>query len=100
VFRVVGQEIPYATAVEIDRLTKKKGLVSISANIWVARDSQKPILIVQGGEKIAQIGKLARKDVEKILDSKVFLDLRVKVRKGWSDDTVALRTLGYAEDDP
>lgn len=97
VFRLTGQEIPYSTAVTIDSFsTKKKGaLVMINATIHVERASQKGIIIGKGGSKLKRIGEQARKDIEKMVGSKVFLKLFVHVQKDWSKDTRALRDFGY-----
>jgi len=97
VFRLTGQEIPYSTAVTIDSFsTKKKGaLVMINATIHVERASQKGIIIGKGGSKLKNIGEQARKDIEKMVGSKVFLKLFVRVQKEWSKDTKALRNFGY-----
>lgn len=97
VFRLTGQEIPYSTAVTIDSFsTKKRGaLVTINATIHVERASQKGIIIGRGGSKLKRIGEHARKDIEKMVGSKVFLKLFVRVQKDWSKDTRALRDFGY-----
>lgn len=97
VFRLTGQEIPYSTAVTIDAFSKKKkgSLVKIYASIHVERDSQKGILIGKKGSKLKRIGEDARKDIEHMLEAKVFLKLFVRVQKNWSRDTKALRRFGY-----
>ncbi len=97
VFRLTGQEIPYAVMVTIDSFkTKKKGaLISIHATIHVERDSQKGIVIGKKGVKLKQIGEGARKEIEALLESKVFLKLFVRVQKNWTNDTRALRKFGY-----
>jgi GTP-binding protein Era len=96
VFRLTGQEIPYATAVTVDTFTrKKKNLTTIYASIHVERKSQKGIIIGKKGSKLRSIGEDARKDIEKMLGSRVFLKLFVRVEKNWSHDTKALRRFGY-----
>jgi GTP-binding protein Era len=97
VFRLTGQEIPYSTAVTIDSFSKKKkgALITIDATIHVERASQKGIIIGKGGSKIKTIGESARKDIERMVGSKVFLKLFVHVQQGWSKDTKALRDFGY-----
>ncbi|MDI6687036.1 MAG: GTPase Era [Desulfobacterales bacterium] len=97
VFRLTGQEIPYSTAVTIDSFSTKKGraLVTINATIHVERASQKGIIIGRGGSKLKEIGEQARKDIEKMVGSKVFLKLFVRVQKDWSKDAIALRDFGY-----
>lgn len=97
VFRLTGQEIPYATAVTIDSFSdeKKGALVKIQATINVEKDSQKGIVIGKKGLKLKQIGQAARQDIEAMLGTKVFLELFVRVQKNWSKDTKALRQFGY-----
>jgi GTP-binding protein Era len=94
-FRLTGQEIPYAIAVTIDGFSMKNKNAVIHAVIHVEKDSQKGIIIGKGGEKLKQIGQEARQDIERLLNAKVFLSLMVRVQKNWSDDTRALRKLGY-----
>lgn len=96
--RFTGQELPYSVAVEIEQyVVRKNGGVSVSAVILVERDGQKKMIIGTGGEKLKTIGTEARKDLEKMLGNKVYLELWVKVRNGWSDDARALRSLGYMD---
>ena len=85
-FRLLGEEIPYHTAVRIDQMEFKKKNVSIMASIVVARNSQKGMVIGKQGSKIKEIGIEARKELEKHLDQSVFLDLQVKVDPDWVDD--------------
>ncbi len=96
-FRLTGQEVPYAVAVTIDSFTEEKdgSLVRIDATIHVERDSQKGIVIGKQGAKLKQIGEAARKEIEMLLDTKVFLKLFVRVQKNWTKDTKALRKFGY-----
>ena len=98
IFRLLGQEVPYATAVEIQEFKQDKKLVRIEAIIWVEKDGQKAILIGKNGERLKEIGKRARLEMQKAFASKVYLGLWVKVREGWSDDMRALHSLGYAGD--
>jgi len=97
VFRLTGQEIPYATAVTVDRFKQddETALVKIDASIHVERDSQKGIIIGKNGAKLKEIGAAARKEIEKMVGAKVFLKLFVRVQKNWSRDTRALRKFGY-----
>ncbi len=97
VFRLTGQEIPYATAVTVERFSEKKEgrLIHIEAVIHLERDSQKGILIGKGGSKLKQIGEAARKEIERMTGTKVFLKLFVRIQKNWSKDTKALQRLGY-----
>ncbi|RLC07700.1 MAG: GTPase Era [Deltaproteobacteria bacterium] len=95
VFRFTGQEIPYATAVTVDSFSENKKLVKIHASIHVERDSQKGIVIGKGGTKLKKIGEEARKEIERMVGTGVFLKLFVRVQKNWSRDTRALRKFGY-----
>jgi GTP-binding protein Era len=90
-------ELPYATAVEIERFEDKGGVAHIGAVIWVERDGQKAIVIGAGGQALKAIGTAARKSMEKLFDRKVFLELWVRVRESWSDDAAMLRKFGYEE---
>jgi GTPase len=96
-FRLTGQEIPYALAVTIDAFKeeKKGGLIRIHASIHVERDSQKGIVIGRQGAKLKQIGEAARRAIEEMVGTKVFLKLFVRVQKNWTKDTKALRKFGY-----
>jgi len=96
IFRQTGAEIPYASSVVIDTFKEREdGLIQIEATVYVERDSQKKIVIGRGGEKMKQIGKAARLDLEKFLSKKVFLKLWVKTLENWKTDQAALRRLGY-----
>jgi len=97
VFRLTGEEIPYASAVTIDSFSEedRDTLVTIHATIHVERDSQKGIIIGKQGAKLKEIGTAARKDLERMLGTKVFLKLYVRVQKNWSRDTRALDRFGY-----
>jgi GTPase len=96
-FRLTGQEVPYAVAVTIDSFKeeKKGSLTRIHATIHVERDSQKAIVIGKQGAKLKQIGEAARLEIEALLGVRVFLKLFVRVQKGWTKDTKALRKFGY-----
>ncbi|GAB4300501.1 MAG: GTPase Era [Thiohalomonadaceae bacterium] len=96
--RTLGQELPYELTVEIEQFKEEDGLLHIAAVIWIERDSQKPIVIGRGGSVLKKVGQLARTDMEKLFESKVYLQLWVKVKEGWSDDERALSSLGYTED--
>ena len=96
--RTLGEEVPYALTVEIEKFEELENLIKIHAVIWVSRDSQKGIIIGKQGRQLKSIGEQARKDMERAFDSKVYLQLWVKVKEGWSDDERALRTLGYQDD--
>jgi GTP-binding protein Era len=95
VFLLTKEEIPYAVAVQVMNYEEKETLHKISAEIYVERDSQKGIIIGNGGEMIKRIGSDARKDIETLVESKVFLELFVKVKKNWTKDEFFLKELGY-----
>lgn len=97
VFRLTGQEIPYAAAVTVEQFIEKKDgrLITIDAVIHLEKDSQKGILIGKGGSKLKQIGEAARKDIERMMGAKVYLKLFVRIQKNWSKDTKALQKFGY-----
>lgn len=94
-FRRLGEEVPYGLTVEIERFREEQGVLRIHALIWVEKSSQKPIVIGRKGERLKQIGRDARIDMEAMFDHKVFLQLWVKIKEGWADDDRALRSLGY-----
>jgi len=91
------QELPYSSAVTVDRMEEdlEKNLTFITARIHVESDSQKGILIGKGGKMIKSIGQAARKELERLFATRIYLDLTVRVTKGWSKDPRALRRLGY-----
>jgi GTP-binding protein Era len=91
------EEMPYSTAVVIDRFEEDEKLYRIYASIFVERDSQKAIVIGKGGQKLKQVGTEARKEMESFFGRKVFLDLHVTVKKNWRDDTETLKILGLGE---
>lgn len=95
IMRQLGDELPYATAVEIEEFVDDKGILNISALVLVERRGQKLILIGEGGSRLRSIGSEARRDMEKLFDNKVMLRLWVKIKSGWSDDDRALKSLGY-----
>jgi GTP-binding protein Era len=98
IMRQLGDELPYSVTVEIEEFKKIKHVLHISALILVERNGQKKIVIGEKGEQIKIIGRDARKDMEKLFESKIMLNLWVKVKGGWSDDERALKSLGYRDD--
>lgn len=94
-FRLMGDEIPYATSVVIDQFVEKEKLYEIHTTILVDKPGQKAILIGKRGEKLKLIGTQARQDMEKVFGKKVFLQVWVKVRSGWADNVNVLRQLGH-----
>jgi GTP-binding protein Era len=94
-FRLLGEELPYATTVVVEEFKDEGDLKRIHAVIYVEKDSQKAIVIGRKGEKLKEIASLARLDMERLFGTKVFLDVWVKVRRGWSDDERMLKSLGF-----
>jgi len=97
VFELTREEIPYSTAVIVERFKENPGkrIISISATINVERDSQKGIIIGKGGAMLKEIGTRARIDIERLLGTKVYLELFVRVRKDWTKDAKSLKEFGY-----
>lgn len=89
------KEIPYCCQIEIDTYKEEPAIDRISATIYVARNSQKGIVIGHKGEKLKRVGRAAREDLERFLDKKVFLQLFVKVQEGWRDNERQLQRFGY-----
>ncbi len=94
-FRLLGDEIPYSTSVVIDHFETTRGLKRIFASILVDKDNQKAILLGKKGEKMKLIATQSRLDMENVFQSKVYLEVFVKVRSGWADDSQMLKQLGY-----
>ena len=97
IFHLTSQEIPYSVAVVVNDFKEREGVntIFIRATIHVEKPSQKGILIGKKGSMLKKVGQLARIDIEKLLDAKVYLELCVRVEKDWSKDIKALRKLGY-----
>jgi GTP-binding protein Era len=95
IFQFFGDEIPYHTTVVVQEFKEKLTLIKIRAEIIVQRETQKGIILGNGGSMIKKIGTEARKDIETFLGSKVFLELFVKVRPKWRDNEMQLREYGY-----
>ena len=95
--RQLGDELPYATTVEIERFAEDGELLRIGAVVWVEREGQKPIVIGKGGARLREIGSKARQHMERLFGRKVFLETWVRVREGWSDDEAALKAFGYGD---
>lgn len=94
-FRLVGDELPYAATVEIEKFELDGALRRISAAIVVDRAAHKGIVIGKGGQSLKRIASEARQDMERLFDGKVFLEVFVKVKSGWTDDERLLKSLGY-----
>ena len=94
-YRLLGDELPYGVAVTIDRWDESRATPQIAATLIVERDAHRPIVIGKDGAKLREISRLARADIEQMLGKPVFLEVWVRVRRGWSDDVRALKSLGY-----
>ncbi|MGH6608933.1 MAG: GTPase Era [Burkholderiaceae bacterium] len=94
-YRLLGDELPYGVAVTIDRWDEGHDKASIAATLIVEREAHRPIVIGKDGAKLREISRLARADIEKMLGKSVFLEVWVRVKRGWSDDARALKNLGY-----
>lgn len=95
IFYLYQEEIPYHSTVLVQQFKEKTSLTKITADIIVQRETQKGIILGQGGSMIKQLGTLARKDIEEFIGRKVFLELFVKVRPKWRDNEIHLREYGY-----
>ena len=94
-FRLLGEELPYGASVAIEKFEELGNLRRIHAAIVVDKDSHKAMVIGAKGEKLKEIGSAARADMEKLFGGKVYLEVWVKVRRGWADSESALKSLGY-----
>jgi len=95
IFLFYKQEIPYSTEVVVDSYKEKPGIVAISATIYVERDTQKGIILGHKGAAIKKLGTEARKDIEAFIESKVFLELSIKVSSDWRENPNQLKRFGY-----
>jgi GTP-binding protein Era len=94
-YQTLGEELPYRCEVTIDSYKEEGALRRIEATILVERDSQKAIILGKGGERLKAMASAARKDLERLVQGKVYLGVWVKVRRAWTDDARVLRQLGY-----
>jgi GTP-binding protein Era len=95
IFLFLGEELPYRCEVVVDRFEEAEELRRIGASVWVERESQKAIVIGRGGGMLKRIASAARLDMERLFGGRVYLEVWVRVRRAWTDDTRALRRLGY-----
>lgn len=95
IMRLYGDEVPHCVTVQVERFVVEKKLLRIDALIWVERTGQKKIIIGDKGAGLKEVGRTARLDMEKSFGKKVFLQLWIKVKKGWTDDLHTIRALGY-----
>lgn len=96
IYSLFEDEIPYHTTVIVNEYKQKSSLIKIRAEIIVQRESQKAIIIGEGGKMIKQVGSLARQEIEKFIEQKIFLELFVKVRPKWRDSDLFLKEYGYS----
>jgi GTP-binding protein Era len=95
IFRQLGEEVPYATTVGIDRFEHEGDQRRIFASVYVEKASQRPILLGEGGSRMKAIAGGARRDLEQLFGGRVYLEVWVRVKKGWADDDRSLDRLGY-----
>jgi len=94
-YRLLGDELPYGIAVTIDRWDESRATTQIAATLFVEREAHRPIVIGKDGAKLREISRLARADIEQTIGNPVFLEVWVRVKRGWSDDARAMKSLGY-----
>jgi GTPase len=95
IFRLLGDEVPYASTVTIERFEQRGALRRIGATVYVDRDNQRAILVGAGGERMKAIGMEARADMERLFGGKVYVEIWVRVKRGWADDEAQLGRFGY-----
>ena len=96
IFRFTGDEVPYGVNVTVERFAEEdSGIRRIEVVIWVDRESHRPILLGQGGERMKRIATEARLEMERLFGARIFLQCWVKVKQGWADNAALLRSLGY-----
>jgi len=100
IYRLLKEELPYCSHVEVEEITERTNeLIYVSSNIFVEKETQKGIIIGKKGKMIKEIGQKARQDIEEFTGCKVYLDLRVRVRKKWTEDDKMLHSYGYTPDE-
>ncbi len=95
---LLDKEIPHGIAIEIERMKENKNLTAINANIYCEKGSHKGIIIGKNGEMLKKIGSMARADIEKMLDKKVYLELWVKVKPDWRNSNAMIKNFGFTEE--
>ncbi len=96
---LIREEIPHGIGVKVETMEREGNLLNISATIYCEKQSHKAIIIGKNGQMLKDIGTRARQELEKIYDTKIFLELWVKVKENWKDSTGLLNELGFTEDD-
>ena len=99
ILKMMDEEIPHGVAVTVEEWKEKRGTVSIRAEIYCEKQTHKGIIIGKGGATIKKIGTFAREDIEKMLDTKVFLDLYVRVKENWRDSDFIISDFGFKEEE-
>ena len=95
IFRLIGDEVPYATTVVIDGFQHDGNVRRVQATVYVEKANQRAILLGEGGARMKDIATRAREDMERLFGGKVFLEIWVKVKRGWADDESSLKRFGY-----
>ena len=98
IFMQLGEELPYTSAVQVEEFEQTPTLFRVSVLIWIEKASHKPIFLGKKGSRLKNIGTKARHEMEVLFGQKVYLQLWVKVKEGWADSDLSLRTLGYLEE--
>jgi GTP-binding protein Era len=96
---LLDKEVPHGIAIEITRMKEKNKITEIHATIYCERKSHKGIIIGKNGEMLKKIGTLARADIEKMLDKKVYLELWVKIKTDWRNSDFLIKNFGYRDED-
>ncbi len=94
---LLDKEVPHGVAIEIERMKQKPDITTINAVIYCEKDTHKGIIIGKGGEMLKRIGAMARADIEKMLDTKVYLELWVRVKKDWRNNNYLLKNFGFVQ---
>ena len=92
---LLDKEVPHGIAIEIERMKENKNVTAINASIYCEKASHKGIIIGKNGEMLKKIGTLAREDIEKMLDKKVYLELWVKVKNDWRNNNSLIKNFGF-----
>ncbi len=95
IFRLLGDEVPYATTVAIDSFQQEGDMRRIHATVYVEKANQRAILLGERGSRMKEIATRAREDMERMFGGRVFLEVWVKVKRGWADDDASLQRFGY-----
>jgi len=97
--RLLDQEIPHGTAIDVFEMKDEENILRISANIYCEKKAHKAIIIGKGGQMLKKVGSYARADMEAFFGKKVFLTMWVKVKDGWRNDNFMLKSLGFTKEE-